>query len=230
MTRVVIPNEIWQAHRLPRVCVETGATTGVVYERTLLIQPDHPDRLAVRIFLGPAGRIISDLLGIGGVRAYVPYQRDVLRELRLRKALVAGALATLVALILLVLRWVGGPPGFAGVLVIPAAVLALHAWMAPSGNVTCVRAGDDSTTVEVPCPIAADIIQAWATRPRRGGSRERRRGGSRERDPGIRFRCPHCKASPRVPSSCAGRAGRCPRCKGSIEVPTIRRAPAAAAA
>jgi hypothetical protein len=36
----------------------------------------------------------------------------------------------------------------------------------------------------------------------------------------IRFRCPHCTRSVRVPGSFAGKKGRCPRCKGALRVPS----------
>lgn len=36
----------------------------------------------------------------------------------------------------------------------------------------------------------------------------------------IKFRCPHCKETARVPSSLAGKQGKCKKCRKVIEVPT----------
>lgn len=74
--------------------------------------------------------------------------------------------------------------------------------------------------------------QKEALRAEAGQDQERMRRAERKRqrrakqaqagsDSGVRFRCPHCEKTHRVPTKYAGRKGRCPSCKEAVRVPAL---------
>jgi len=171
MAQITLPDNELNSFDLPRVCVVTGATQGVVFKPVKFAW--YPRWVAAFILVNVLVMAVVAAIMTKRVQGELPFTEEAFAAWR------KGRILFGVSIFLAICLLCGGVgllasdvpvPGIAALVVMLGLPIGVWVGFLKGNNITCTRIADGYTTLTIPSDAAAASIQAHLT----GGNRVRR--------------------------------------------------------